>query len=81
MKLIVRKKKHKENRNFLDISAFQGIKFVGNFIPPKPPKTCGFMEKMGLMIFNFNLRFIELDALEGTFKRFKNLEDYPNKPQ
>lgn len=50
-------------------------------IPPKPPKCIGFMEKMGLMIFSFNMRLIELDALEGSLKRYKKKEDYPNKPQ
>lgn len=35
---------------------------------------------MGKFIFNFNVRFIEVDALGGSFKRYKRYEDYPNSP-
>ena len=80
IKLIQRHKKHKENKSGqVDLSQFPFLKTL-SFIPPKPPKTVGFVEKMGMMIFNWNLRFLELDALAGSLKRYVDIEDYPNKP-
>ena len=49
--------------------------------PPKPPKAIGYLEKMGTFIFNYNRRFLEVDPIVGSFRRFKNLEDYPNIPK
>jgi len=63
-----------------DISNYSFLRNL-SFIPPKPPKTLGFIQKMGMFVFNFNLRFIEIDAIGGSLKRFKNFKDYPNTPQ
>jgi hypothetical protein len=63
-----------------DISNYQFFRNL-NFVPPKPNKTIGFVSKMGMLVFNFNLRFLEVDAIGGSLKRFKNYSDYPNTPQ
>lgn len=48
--------------------------------PPKPPKTVGFLEKMGTFVINFNQRYVEIDPIIGSFRRFKTIQDYPNNP-
>ena len=73
----MKKIKEKEEQN---ISNYQFLRNL-SFIPPKPPKTLGFVQKMGMFIFNWNLRFIEVDAVQGSLKRFKCYKDYPNMPQ
>ena len=50
------------------------------FIPPKPPKTLGIVEKMGKFLFNYNERYIEVDPSLGIFRRFQSKKDYPNNP-
>lgn len=80
-RLINKLTKHKKisNEELVDTGKFTFLRNF-SFIPPKPPKTLGFIEKMGKFIFNFNVRFIEVDALGGSFKRYKRYEDYPNSP-
>ena len=51
------------------------------FKPPKPPKIIGYLEKMGNLIFNFRSRFIEIDPIFGSLRRYKYIEDYPNNPK
>jgi hypothetical protein len=48
--------------------------------PPKPPKTVGYLEKMGTFVINFNKRYVEIDPIIGSFRRFKTIQDYPNNP-
>jgi hypothetical protein len=50
------------------------------FIPPRPPKTFGFLEKMGSLIFNYHHRFIEINPISGAFRRYKTRADYPSNP-
>ena len=76
---ILNENNNNPNTNNNDIKNYSFLKHF-SFIPPKPPKTFGFIEKMGQFIFNYNLRFIEVDALGGSLKRYKNYEDYPNSP-
>ena len=49
------------------------------FIPPKPPKTIGYTDKMGKLFFNYKNRFIEVDPFVGCFRRFVNKDEYNNK--
>ena len=50
------------------------------FIPPKPPKTIGYADKMGKLFFNYKRRFIEVDPFVGSFRRFASHEQYPENP-
>lgn len=65
------------NRNFT------GYEFIAalDFKPPKPPKAIGFVQKEGKRLPVFRYRYIEVDPLSGTLKRFKTIKDYPNKPK
>jgi len=55
--------------------------FLSNlFLPPKPPKSLGFVEKMGTLVLNFHYRFIEVDPVIGAFRRYKTKENYPTNP-
>lgn len=63
-----------------DITNYQFFKTL-SFIPPKPPKTLGFIQKMGMFVFNYNIRFLEVDAVGGSLKRYISFKDYPNTPQ
>ncbi len=51
------------------------------FVSPKPSKKIGFVEKMGMLVFSFNVRLLEVDCITGSLRRFKCLDDYPHKPQ
>lgn len=48
--------------------------------PPKPPKTVGYLEKMGTFVINFHKRYVEIDPIIGSFRRFKTIQDYRNNP-
>lgn len=78
-KLFSKRLKKKQQIQENDISNYSFYKNL-NFIPPKPPKTFGFLEKMGMLVFTFNIRFLEVDAVGGSLKRYKNFSDYPNNP-
>lgn len=51
-----------------------------NYRPPKPPKTVGYLEKMGTFVINFHQRYVEIDPIIGSLRRFKTIQDYPNNP-
>lgn len=51
-----------------------------DYKPPKPPKTVGYVNKMGSFVFNFHKRYLEIDPIVGSFRRFKIFQDYPNNP-
>jgi len=38
------------------------------------------MDKMGRFIINFHRRYVEVDPIAGTFRRYKTKEDYPLNP-
>lgn len=80
IKLFNKKIKKKLALREAETSSYEILRNL-TFIPPKPPKTLGFIQKMGMFVFNFNLRFIEIDAIGGSLKRYKNYKDYPNTPQ
>lgn len=50
------------------------------FTPPKPPKTNGYVEKMGKLLINFHKRYIEVDATVGSLRRFENISGFPLNP-
>lgn len=50
------------------------------FVPPLPPKAFGCVEKSKRFLPIFRLRYIEVDASSGTIKRFKSIDDFPEKP-
>ena len=52
-----------------------------NFVPPKPNKTLGFIEKIGQWLPTFKLRLIEIDPSLGYMKRYKSKDDYPLYPK
>ncbi len=46
------------------------------------PNICGHIYKIGnLLVSGGNIRFILLDYGEGTLKRYKKIEDYPQRPK
>lgn len=51
-----------------------------SYKPPRPPKTVGYLEKMGTFVINFLHRYVEIDPIIGSFRRFKTIQDYPNNP-
>jgi hypothetical protein len=51
---------------------------VLEYVPPRPPKTFGYLEKMGKLVINFNKRYIEVDPIVGSMRRFSRESDYPN---
>lgn len=81
IKLVQRHKKQKNPKHHgFDLTQFPFMAQI-TYVPPKPPKLLGHLEKMGFTMFNFSLRLIELDSLSGTLKRYKEIEDYPNNPK
>jgi len=78
-KPIDKKKSKSQIEESKDLEKYTFLKKI-SFRPPKPPKTVGFIEKMGSFVINFNHRYIEIDPIIGSFRRFKIKEDYPNNP-
>ena len=52
-----------------------------NFVPPKPNKTIGFIEKIGQWLPTYKIRLIEIDPTLGYIKRYKTKDDYPFYPK
>jgi hypothetical protein len=52
-----------------------------SYKPPLPYKATGNVESMGAFILYFRDRFVELDPLIGSIRRFKNINDFPNNPR
>ncbi len=78
-KAIDKKKTKSQIEDSKNIEKYSFIKKL-SYKPPKPPKTIGYLEKMGTFVINFHKRYIEIDPIIGSFRRFKSIEDYPNKP-
>lgn len=74
----IKKEKNGYNREE-DIGKYSILKGI-EFIPPRPPKALGYIEKMGKFIFNYHSRYLEIDPSVGSLRRFKKIEDYPNNP-
>lgn len=72
------KKKNNTEEN-KELEKYSFLKTL-SFRPPKPPKTVGYISKMGNFLINFNRRYIEVDPIIGSFRRFKTIQDYPNDP-
>lgn len=49
-----------------------------NDIPKPLPKVCGIVYKIGRKLPIFRERYVEINPIEGVFKRFKSIKDYPN---
>ena len=64
--------KIKENTN-----EYSFIKTLG-FIPPRPSKTVGILHKMGKLIFNYELRYLEIDPFFGYLKRYSMNNSLPD---
>lgn len=64
--------KIKENTN-----EYSFIKTLG-FIPPRPSKTVGILHKMGKLIFNYELRYLEIDPFFGYLKRYSINNSLPD---
>jgi hypothetical protein len=64
-------------------SSEKGYSFLKqiSFHPPKPPKCLGFVEKLGSFLFVYRSRYIEIDPLVGSFRRYKSIYDYPSNPK
>jgi len=78
-KTIDKKKSKSQLEESKDLEKYPFLKKI-TYKPPKPAKTVGFLEKMGTFVINFHKRYIEIDPLIGSFRRFKTFEDYPNNP-
>jgi len=78
-KAIDKKKTKSQIEDSKNIEKYSFIKKL-SYKPPKPPKTIGYLEKMGTFVINFHKRYIEIDPIIGSLRRFKSIEDYPNKP-
>ena len=63
----------KSNKNILEEK--------NNFVPPKPNKTIGFIEKIGQWLPTYKIRLIEIDPSLGYMKRYKSKDDYPLYPK
>ena len=50
------------------------------FMPPKPPKAIGYVEKIGNLLPIYRMRYLEVDPFVGTIKRYKSVRDYPRNP-
>lgn len=61
---------------------FEEITFNSKFkfLPEKPSKTIGNIKKRGYFYFNYNQRFIEIDPIQGSIRRYRNIKNYPNDP-
>ncbi len=70
------KKLKRLKTNEFDAQKYTFLKTL-EFTPPKPPKVLGRVEKMGKFVFNFHDRFIEVDPVIGSFRRYKLKSDYP----
>lgn len=49
-------------------------------IPKPPPKVSGNVEKSGRKLPIYRERHMEIDPFEGLLKRYKTVDDYPDKP-
>ena len=81
----INKKNEKNNKFYIssiDDSDYKKFPFLKKlkYIPPKPPISFGFVEKMGKFFLNYNHRFIEINPIKGYLKRYENKENYPNNP-
>jgi hypothetical protein len=56
--------------------------FIKNlvYMPPRPPTIIGIVQKQGKFAINFNSRFIEIDPIVGSMRRFRKESDFPNNP-
>lgn len=50
------------------------------FMPPKPPKAIGYVEKIGNLLPIYRMRYLEVEPFVGTIKRYKSVRDYPRNP-
>ena len=74
-----KKKTKSQLEDSRDLEKYSFLKKL-TYRPPRPPKTVGFLEKMGSFVINFHNRYVEIDPIIGSFRRFKTFQDYPNNP-
>ncbi|KRW99091.1 Protein kinase-like domain [Pseudocohnilembus persalinus] len=74
-------KKEQEKAAFERLSPLEKLCKTKNiFLPPKPPKVIGNIEKIGSMMFQRLNRFLVVDPDQGALMRFKKKNNYPLKP-
>lgn len=81
-KLINKLDKPKTKKRSKTLEFLEKYNFVKQleFLPPKPPKAVGYVEKMGKFVFNFHTRYIEIEPTIGCFRRYKQQSEYPSNP-
>jgi len=55
--------------------------FKGIHVPARPPRVTGYVYKIGKFFGGKNLRFFELNPVEGTLIKYMYKKDYPKKPK
>ena len=72
----------KDNKGPEKVDVMEKYPFLKNlsFLPPKPPKTRGFLFKTSRILASFNRRYVEIDPVFGSFRRFQKYENYPHNP-
>ena len=62
-----------------NIDQFSFIDLLG-FVPPRPLKAVGRIQKMGKLILNYHDRYLEIDPVFGSLRRFEKKSLHPNYP-
>ena len=73
---------HQNNKSQERTDIIEKYPFLKNlsFIPPKPPRTRGYIYKTSKIFASFNKRYIEIDPVFGSFRRYLKIENYPHNP-
>ena len=56
------------------------VEYKGLHIPPKPPRVCGYMMKIGKVLGGKNRRYFEMNPIEGNLIKYKSKQDCPKDP-
>lgn len=72
----------KQKQHELEENLINQYTFVNNdkFVPMKPSKVVGSIHKMGRFLLNYYKRYLEIDPVFGSLRRFERKSLYPYQP-
>jgi len=79
IKKLIKKYFKCKNNSLNDENKYPFLKLLP-FIPPKPSKTRGPIQKTSRYFASFKNRFIEVDPIIGSFRRYAAIDQFPNNP-
>ena len=57
------------------------MEYKGIHVPERPPRVIGYITKLGKILGGKNLRYFELNPIEGTFIKYMREKNYPKEPR